>query len=96
MKKYQLFREWNDREIYGDDFKDALKRAGTLRRQNGYDCANEQPILGEEIYISEVVGREDVSNSKRGDYSFERLIVDTATGERIAIDGRFICDILPA
>ena len=89
MKKYQLFSEFNDKEIYGDSLSDAILHA-RLRRCDTWDRDNQCVIRGESIIIAAVVGTEDTTSSTRGDYKFERVVVELRGGERISIDARQI------
>ena len=84
MRKYELFREWGGQEIYGENLGNALLHA-TLRKAD--IVIDGRVIRGEEVEIASILGEEDVSSSKRGEYRFTRMVVETSRGERVAIDG---------
>jgi len=92
MKKYQLFSEFCDAEIYGNDFTDALLNAN-LHKAGRWDKKNQVLIPGPEIHIVAIIGSEDTANSTRGNDKFERAIAELSDGKRISIDGKVVCDI---
>lgn len=92
MRKYQLFNEHNGKEIYGADLADAILNS-RIRKADHWDAAVKKNIRGPEIMVAAIIGVEDTGRSSRGSDEFERVIVETETGERISIDGKYICDI---
>lgn len=90
--KYRLYAEYNLLEIYGVDFADALLHS-RIKEVDKFDDALER-VPGEVLNIVKVVGIEDTANSTRGnDDTFERVVVELDTGKRVAIDGKFVCEL---
>lgn len=91
MKIFQLFNEFCERRIYGEDFDDALRHAGPLKRPDR--PSRTSAITMDEvdpIVILKIIGHEDTSDKTRGNKKFHRAIVETDQFIRIAIDGEEI------
>lgn len=86
MKKYTLFSEFLDKEIYGNDLADAIMHAGPL--SSPFKWKDNKHIPGDIINVKKVLCHEKVDNSSRGDDAFERIIVEIDNKIRISIDGR--------
>lgn len=85
MKKFQLFSEYCNAILYGDDLSDAVTRAKEIPRPKKYQHGKivEEPAP---IIIDRAIGYENTANSTRGNASFIRLIVETVEGKIIGID----------
>lgn len=84
--KYQLFGEFCNKVIYGSSLKDALEHAGEIMRPGHYDCDFQKMIPGEVLGELSVIGVETTENSTRGIHRFERVIIQTSTGQRLSVD----------
>ena len=90
MKKYQLFSEFCDKTIYGDDVTDAINRLQVIPRPS---IGTGDARIGTRIYtpqdpiiIKAVIGIEDTSNSRRGNDTYIRVIVEDTDGKVHGID----------
>ena len=87
LKKYRLFGEYCNTEIYGISPEDALCRVGKLPRPKHQEGEKE---YGEKVIanlvntlpmeIKEVLGVEDTSMSQRGSTEYIGVLVDTPEG----------------
>lgn len=84
MKKYELFREWERKEIYGENLSDAIMHAGSLSRPGRYEDKKFFP--GEKMKVERVLGLEDTSTGTRGNKVFMRAVVEFDDGTRESID----------
>lgn len=75
IKKFKLFREYNDLVIFGNSIGDALKRHGEIR-----------PEYTSSFFLKKFITEENVSGSKRGETCFRRAIIETDTGKIKKID----------
>lgn len=96
MKKYRLFSEFCDVEIYGENFIDALKSAGKLprpKKQDGEKLYGEKIVanlvIQPALIIKSIIGIIDNGGNScsRGDYPVQSCLVVTDDGQKIAIDG---------
>lgn len=94
MKKYQLFDEHCNREIFGENLGDAIMHTTPLPTKGSFDGQKYTP--GPAMHIANIIGKEDTTASTRGNYIYERAIVATADGKYIAVDAREIAEIPPA
>ena len=85
MKKYKLFSEHCDQEIYGDTMEAALLDIGFVYRPAKWAHGREvAPVR--KVIIKSVEGIENTDNSCRGDKKFIRVICLTEEGI-LSIDG---------
>lgn len=94
MKKYQLFNEFSEAAVYGNNFTDAISAAQELQKPGTFE--NNIYYPGEILMIDKVIGIEDTDNSTRGSDKYERVIVQLLDGKRIGVDGKYICEIKEA
>lgn len=96
MKKFKLFAEYRNLELYGDTAQEALSSIALLPRADKYippelsgKMYGYKQICGyepqDDILISKIMGIEDTSTTRRGDKEIIRLIAETSEGI-IAID----------
>lgn len=76
MKKFKLFNEFNNVEIYGDDAKDAVTRHKTFKRpkhQDGEKAYGNKMIANlvdsDALEVVKVIGIENTGSVARGDKS---------------------------
>jgi len=86
MKKYQLFSEYSDNEIYGDTLIDALLHAGLIPRPSTFKDG--RPLPTPPLEITKIIGVEDVSDSTRGNIKFHRVLIEDSKGIRKSIDAK--------
>jgi hypothetical protein len=95
MKKFQLYSEFGDRAIYGETLEEAVMAPAALvkpgkfeRVDNGHGVRSVQTVPDEVIQVATVLGREDTSNITRGSDHFERVLVETISGEIVVVDAK--------
>lgn len=80
MRKYTLFSEFCNIDIYGDSLADALVRAKTLPTPSRYENYAKVEGTGRIESVGAILGIEDVSTSNRGGKTIEAVVCE--------IDGR--------
>jgi hypothetical protein len=88
MKRYQLFSEYCDRVLWGNDLVDALIRQKKIQKSGKVE--NNKHVPGEIVEIKSVVGTRDTTGSRRGNWEYESAICETESGQFIEIDGRIV------
>jgi hypothetical protein len=84
MKRYQLFGEHNGISIYGETVTDALLHAGEI--PTGGKMVGREYQSGPPLFITKILGEEDVTQSQRGDRDFRRVVIEDKEGIRSSID----------
>lgn len=93
MKKFQLFSEYCNAILYGDDLSDAVTRAREISKPKKYQHGRVVEKQAQ-VIIERVVGYENTNASTRGGSHFLRVIVETVEGKIIAIDAVESCEIV--
>ena len=88
MKRYQLFSEFCDAILWGNDLSDALQRSGNVQKRGSYDRDTQRLIPGEVLEIAAILGMRDTSQSFRGQWRFDSAITELKTKKIIEIDAR--------
>lgn len=91
MKKFTLYDEYANVDIYGADFAEAVHRHKEFRRAP--KIIDGRPVPVPPLVVKRTVGYEDTTNTTRGNDRFIRVVVETADGKFVAIDGRQTGDI---
>ena len=86
MKTYQLFGEYCNAMMWGENPADAVRHLGELPTDGHYDRAEGKYIPGPTLRVALVLGEQDVSNSTRLNAPFRRIIIETEDGERRGLD----------
>lgn len=95
MKIYRLFREYGEKEIYGENPGDALLHCGSLRKTGKLDPGSQDYIPGDEVFISSIIGMVDTNNSKRGDDDYSCVVCEGVDGIRFSVDMKLIGTVQP-
>ena len=86
MKKFTLYDEYCNIDIYGADFAEAVHRHKEFRRSP--KIIDGKPVPVPPLVVKRTVGYEDTSSTTRGNDRFLRVVVETADCKYVAIDGR--------
>ena len=93
MKRYELFSEYNDQILWGNDLVDALSRQKKIQKRGHFDIGTQKHIPGEIVEIKSILGTRDTSSSRRGNWEFESAVCETESGQIIEVDARVIGEL---
>jgi len=93
MKRYLLFSEHCDINLWGENLADAVRRTGKLPIKSVVENGTLKHLPP--LVVKSVLGMRDTTGSTRGHWKYESAVVELDGGRIIEVDARLDGEMIP-